>query len=253
MNQNVCARMFFNRESEYGMGGFFAPILSMSTVVSANQPLLHFARMLDLGRLSFACGGEELVEVELVELSGGRDLADLIGHLIGHQHHTRQRLVRVLSVCRLPLLLGALFVGVCPVEDLLLDELAVGDRAERCARQEQVRARGDGQEIRVALFEALVDQLGDRVHVVVLLALVLLLEQFAGAVSPSTEVVFVEDDQIPVDRMNPLVTGFDAAGLVTAEEILERAEAHDRTGLVRVLVVELGLTGDELPALKILV
>ena len=38
MNQNVCVRMFFNRESEYGMGGFFAPILSMSTVVSANPP-----------------------------------------------------------------------------------------------------------------------------------------------------------------------------------------------------------------------
>ena len=213
--------------------------------------------MLEHGRLALAGGGEELVEVELVELACGRDLSDLVGHLIGHQHYTRQRLVRVLSFCRLPLLLGALLVGVRPVEDLLFDELAVGDGAERCARQEQVRARGDGQEIRVALFEAFVDQLGDRVHVVVLLALVLLLEQFSGAVSPRAEMVFIKDDQIPVDLMHPLVAGLDATGLVTAEEILKRAETYDRTGLVRMLVVQSavlkhGLTGDELPALKIL-
>jgi len=42
------------------------------------------------------------------------------------------------------LLFGALFVGVGPVENLLFDELARGEGAERCARQIEVGVGGNG-------------------------------------------------------------------------------------------------------------
>ena len=89
--------------------------------------------MFELGLIPVTLRGEELVQIELVELTAGCDLTDLIGHLIGHQHHAWQRFVRILPLGRLPPLLGPLLVGIRPVEDLFFDELAVDDRAERRA------------------------------------------------------------------------------------------------------------------------
>lgn len=248
--------MFFNRESEYGMGGFPRTHLEHihrglgEPATQQVKPFLRLVAMLELRHVSLALGCEELVEIEFVELARGRDLTDLIGHLIGHQHHTRQRLVRVPPVLSLPTFLGALLIGIRPVEDMLLDELTIDDGPERRARQEQVRARGDRQEIRITLLEALIDELRDGIHVVVLLAFVLFLEQFTGTVTPSTEMIFIEDDQIPAHRVHPLVARLDATGLVLAQKILERTETHDGTGLVRMFVIQPvaghGLTGDEL-------
>jgi hypothetical protein len=51
------------------------------------------------------------------------------------------------GLLRRELLLGALLVGVGPVEDLLLDELAGGQRPERRARQVEVGLGRDGQEL----------------------------------------------------------------------------------------------------------
>ena len=61
--------------------------------------------------------------------------------------------------------------------------------------------------------------LGDRV--------VLALEQLLGGVAPRAEVVLVEDDEVPVDLVEPLVLGLDVARRVAAEQVLEGAEVDD--------------------------
>ena len=60
------------------------------------EPLLHVVLVLELRVLTLAHGGEEDVEVELVELALTCNLGYRIGHLIGHQHHAGQGLIRVL-------------------------------------------------------------------------------------------------------------------------------------------------------------
>ena len=122
-----------------------------------------------------------------------------------------------------PLLLGALLVGVGPVEDLLLDELTGGQRLERGARQVQVRLGGDRQELRLILsqhVEFLVEPLevGVELGLELLLGLGLVfpLEQLFGAVAPRPEVVLVKHHQVPVRLVQPRVLGLDVAGLVSA-------------------------------------
>jgi hypothetical protein len=90
------------------------------------QPLLYVALVLELRALSRARSRKELVEVELVELPGARDRQQFVRHLVGKQTHLRQRTIRVplAGVLGGELFLGALFVGVGPVEDLFFDELA---------------------------------------------------------------------------------------------------------------------------------
>jgi hypothetical protein len=44
-------------------------------------------------------------------------------------------------------LLGSLFIGVCPVKDLFLNELARGQRSKRCAGKIEIRLGSDGQEL----------------------------------------------------------------------------------------------------------
>ena len=74
-----------------------------------------------------------------------RDRQQLVRHLVGEQAHLRQRAVGVplAGVLRGELFLGALLVGVGPVEDLLLDELARGQRPERRAGEVEVGLGGD--------------------------------------------------------------------------------------------------------------
>ena len=47
------------------------------------EPLLDFVLVLELGPVTRACRGEELVEVELVELALAGDREQLVGHLVG--------------------------------------------------------------------------------------------------------------------------------------------------------------------------
>ena len=71
--------------------------------------------------------------------------------------------------------------------------------------------------------------------------------------------ILVEDHQIPVHGVDPLVPGLDAAcGLVHPQEILEGAEADDGLLLIGPLILIVdgirrvgGVPGDELPALEI--
>ena len=94
-------------------------------------------------------GREELVEVErevdvrLVLVDGdalGQTVGDHPRDLVGQQVERRQRRVRVLLAVVVPLLAGGLLVLVGPVEDLVLVELARGQRLERRAGQVQCPA-----------------------------------------------------------------------------------------------------------------
>ena len=83
------------------------------------------------------------------------------------------------------------------------------------------------------------------------LGVVLALEQLLGVVAPRPEVVLVEDDQVPVRLVQPGVLGLDVAGLVLAEQVLERPEVDQRPLLVgrrRVAAVRLGQV---LPAVEV--
>ena len=130
---------------------------------------------------------------------------------------------------------GTLLVGVGPIKNLLLDELARGQRFERGPRQIQVGLGGDGQILALAhriVVQILVD--AAEMHGVLERGLlfgdgfVLALEQLFGRVAPRAEVVLVEDHQIPVNRVHPLVFGLDVAGGVAPEQILKRAEVDQR-------------------------
>ena len=184
------------------------------------QPLLHVALVLELRVVARARRLEERVEVELVELAGAGDRQQLIRHLVGQQAHLRQRAVGIplAGVLRGELFLGALFVGVRPVEDLLFDELARGQRLERRAGEVEVGLGRDGEELSlllrkhtevfVHLFQAggvfeLGLLLGDRV--------LLTLEQLLGGLAPCAEVVFVEDHEVPLHLVEPFVLGLDVA------------------------------------------
>ena len=192
---------------------------------------------LNCAPLARARGREELVEVELVELPGARDRQQLVRHLVGEQAHLRQRAVGVplAGVLGGELFLGALLVGVGPVEDLLFDELARGQRLERRAGEVEVGLGRDGQELGLLLREHAevfvhILQPGGVFELGLLLGdrLFLALEQFLRGLAPRAEVVFVEDHEIPIHRVQPFVLGLDVPRRVAAQQILEGAEIDDR-------------------------
>ena len=225
------------------------------------EPLLHRVLEHELRFIAFTFCLEEGVEVEAVVLAAESHLANLVGHLVGEHDHARKRLVgvRLPRVIVWPRLLGLLLVGVGPVEDLLLDELAGVERPEGRAREKEVVASHDGQVALVDLVSG-VDVADPCVDVLlrVPLVLVLLLEERLGVLVPGAEVVLVEDDEVPVLLADPLVLGLDAPRPFASEEVLEGAEAYDRAGLIGRLVL-LGYVrparllgpADELPSLEV--
>jgi hypothetical protein len=225
------------------------------------EPLLNVGLVRELGVLADALCLEELVEVELVELALIRNGDQLVRHLVGEQAHLRERPVRVPGVRMRDgvLGLGALLVGVGPVEDLLLDELTGCQRLERRARQVQVGAGSDRQEVVLVVAE-LVKLLVEGHEAVVVLGgqfllldlLVLTLEQLLGRLSPGTEVVLVEDHEVPVGGVDPLVLRLDEPGLpVSPEQVLERTEVDQRPSLVRLIRATPGSRGEVLPAVEV--
>ena len=60
------------------------------------EPFLHIVLVFELCGIALARSGEEHVEVEFIELARARHLGDGVGHLVSHQHHARQGLIRVL-------------------------------------------------------------------------------------------------------------------------------------------------------------
>ena len=63
--------------------------------------------------------------------------------------------------------------------------------------------------------------------------------------------VLVENNQVPVRSVNPFVFTFNAAVLIHAEVVLERAEAHDGEFMVGGFIGQLRRAAYKLPALKI--
>ena len=119
------------------------------------QPFLYVGSVLELRALSCAHSCKELIEVELVELSGARDRQQFVRHLISKQTHLWQRTIRVplAAVLGGEIFLGALFVRVGPVEDLFFDELACGQRLKRCAGKIEICLGRDGEEFYFLLRE----------------------------------------------------------------------------------------------------
>lgn len=121
------------------------------TTANDVQPLLHIALVLELSLRSSTRCLKERVEIELIKLTPTRNRQQLVWHLIGQQAHLRESAVGVtfIGVLDGKSFFGSLLVGVRPVEDLFLNELAGGQRFEGGSRQVQVSPCGDGQELRL--------------------------------------------------------------------------------------------------------
>src|SRR6185437_13760629 len=120
-------------------------------VLAANdvEPLLHIAFVLETCLLVVAGGLKEGVEVELVELAAACNGDQLVRHLVGEQTQLRQWAIGIAlaGVACNELFLCTLLVSVRPVENLLLDKLARGERLEWRAGKVEVGFRRDGQEL----------------------------------------------------------------------------------------------------------
>ena len=165
---------------------------------------------LDLFTFCYFCR-EEHVQVKLIELTLHGDLSNAVRDLIGQHDHSGQRQIGIAGTN--PAVLCPLLIGVCPVIDLVFDKLAGVDGSERCAGQEQIVARRDGQE-------------GFIISVVRLILLIFLLveisfsffirivKQFLSILTPCTKAILVKDDQIPIGGMDELILGLDAAVVI---------------------------------------
>ena len=159
-------------------------------------------------------GREELVEVErvvdvrlvLVDSDAlGQTVRDHPRDLVGQQVERRQRRVRVLLAVVLPLLAGGLLVLVRPVEDLVLVELAGGERLERRARQVQRPLALD------------------------------LVERDVGLGGVDALVGLVDHQQVPVELSDVLELVVRAAEVLRPLEVLQREELHDARVLVQMV------------------
>ena len=107
------------------------------------QPLLHIILVDKTAVPAFAIGGKEHVQVKFIVFTLLGDLLDAFRNLVGHHDHPGQSSVGI--VLSLPVFFGTLFIGIGPVVDLLLDELAGVEGTEGGAGQIQVVVGGDGQ------------------------------------------------------------------------------------------------------------
>ena len=240
-------------------GGLFAAQLQlirrrgMMGAADQIQPFLDVFFMNKTGFIPFPFRLEEDVQVKFVELSPHSDLPDVLRHAVSEQHHARQGGIRV--IFPLPGSLGALLIGIRPAVNLFFNKLAGVQGAERRSGKVQVVVRSDRQ----ILFIADIAGVGFRGRGVVFFFLILHQEQSFGVFLPRPKVVFVKDNQIPVDFPHPFMLGLDAARfLIHPQKVLKGAEAHNRLSGVRLpvlLVNGLGVRplfpADELPAFKV--
>ena len=195
---------------------------------------------------AFAFGREKHIQIKFIELSLHGNPADAVWDAVGHHHHPGQSCIRI-SIT-FPVFLGSLLIGVGPVVNLILNEFAGVECSKRRARQIQIVHGGDGQERFIASIAAII-----LVQILTVVAvLVLLLKQFLGVFLPGTEVVLVEDHQVPVGCMYPFIFCLDAAGLLVHSQIvLKGAKADNGAGLICRFIGQLCIPADELPAFKI--
>ena len=211
------------------------------------KPFLDIALIDEFRLITFAFRGEKDVQVKFVKLAFLSNATDFLRHFIGKHDHARQGGIGV--IWPLPRGFLTLFIRVCPVKHLLFDKLAAVDGAERRTGQEQIMIGRDGQEsfvVGVVGFFLLVLLNVEAVVVI----LILDVEEFLGIFAPRTEVVLVEDHQVPIRRVHPFVLCLDTARVVGAEEVLKRAKAHDGTRKIGLFIGH-STTTNKLPAVEI--
>src|SRR5581483_960201 len=132
---------------------------------------------------------------------------------------------------RSKLFLGSLLVCVCPVEYLLFNELTRCQGLEWSARKVEVRSGCDRQELSLLLrqhCEVFVNH-PKALRVLQLFffacdGLFFTLEEFFGCLPPGTKVVLVEDDQIPIHRVQPFILRLNVASGISTQQVLEGAK-----------------------------
>lgn len=183
------------------------------------QPFLYFVFIFEARRLALTVGGEEDVQIELVEFALLGDLANGIGQLVGEQNHAREHGIRIVRA--FPGSFRALLIRIRPVEDLLFDELARGDGAERRARQIEIGVGADGQKV-FDLIGRLFQKLRALTFGVLDFGFIFRIEQVFGFIAPRAVVVFVQDHAVPMRGVHPFVLRLDAArGGIAAEIVLK--------------------------------
>ena len=216
------------------------------------QPFLHIILIFEMCILAGAFSGEEHVQVKLIKLALFGNALNALRDLVCKHNHSRQSSVGIYAFA-FPFGLSPLLIGIGPVINLLLNELTGIQRTERRAGEIEVIGRSDRQP------RFIVGVTGIVFGKVLFVGILILFKQLFCAVLPCAEMVFIENNEIPVRGVDPFVIGLDAAGLlVYTEKILKRAEADDGPGFIRLSVLLIvcqtagdGRPCDELPALEI--
>jgi hypothetical protein len=127
--------------------------------------------------------------------------------LVCQQPHLQERAIRIplASVPSGEFLLGALLVGVGPVEGLFFNEFARGQHLERRAGEVEIGLGRDGEELGLLFREhakvfVQILQAGGVFQLGLLLRdrLILTLEKLLGGLPPRAEVIFIEDHEVTV-------------------------------------------------------
>ena len=175
------------------------------------EPLLNLVLIFESGLITLTLSCEKQVQVELVKLAKFGYLLYFIRHTIGEHHHSWQGEIRITAT--FPFCFGTLFIRVSPVENLFFDKLTIVDGSERCTRQEKIIPCRDRKPCFIDGIACLIFLIffGIEVHRVFF---IFLLEQLLRPFFPCTEMVFVEDDQIPIRGMYKFVLGLNTSAFV---------------------------------------
>lgn len=216
------------------------------------QPFLHIILIFEMCVFAGPLGGEKYVQVKFIKFALFRNALDTLRNFVCEHDHPRQSGIWIFAGS-FPFGLGPLLIGIGPVIDLLLNELAGIQRTERRAGEIEVIGSGNRQPCFIVGVTGII--FGE----VLFVGILVLLEQLLCVILPCAEVVFIENDEVSVRGMDPFIIGLDAAGLlVHAKEFLKRAEADDGPGFICFLILLIvcqaagdGRPGDKLPTLKI--
>ena len=165
--------------------------------------------------------------------------------------------VRILGA--FPRRLCGLLVGIRPVVNLFLDKLTSGDGTERCPGEVKISIRAQWHQAFIVhltslQFADVIGILGDNLPNFLgpLQGRVFLVVEVLGIFAPCSVVVFIQDDAVPINSLNPLVSSLNTAGVILTQNILKRGEADERFALVYVVEFAVFLLLAELPSFKVL-
>lgn len=119
----------------------FQTIYDVSFALNKFKPFLNIVlidkargfRLAFFGRLRF----EEFIQIEFVKLAAHCNLGNAVRHFISEHDHTRQSRIGVFFFT-MPGCLCALFIRICPVENLIFQKFACEQRTERGAGKIQI-------------------------------------------------------------------------------------------------------------------